>query len=112
MPEGQYFREALAGFAAEAAYAGAVRHLYDMGYSVEEIRENLLYPVSRQQIEQVINDYETRRNAPEQDYTYIQETDRYGRKSFRRVKKQTQDGQKDNQSKVHGGQNGGLEEGI
>lgn len=87
MPEGRYFKEALAGFVSEAAYAGAVRHLYDEGYSVEQIRKNLLYPVSVEQIERVIDDYIRRRNSPDRDYEYIQETDRYGRKSFRRVKK-------------------------
>ena len=39
MPEGRYFKDALANFASEAAYGGAVRHLYDMGYSAEQIRE-------------------------------------------------------------------------
>lgn len=88
MAEGRYFQEALANFTSEAAYAGAVRHLYDMGYSVEQIRKNLLYPASVRQIEQVIDDYRAGKGALEQDYVYIQDTDRYGRKSFRRVKKQ------------------------
>lgn len=87
MPEGRYFKEALADFTSEAAYGGAVRHLYDLGYSVEQIKENLLYPVSLRQIEKVIDEYEKRRNSPEQDYEYVQETDQYGKRSFRRVKK-------------------------
>lgn len=53
MPEGRYFKDALANFTSEAAYGGAVRHLYDMGYSAEQIREKLLYPASVQQIEKV-----------------------------------------------------------
>ncbi len=93
MPEGEYFREALAGFASEAAYAGAVRHLYDLGYSAEQIREKLLYPVSVSQIEKVIDGYVKRQNSPEGDYEYVQETDRYGKKSFRRVRKQEPGGE-------------------
>lgn len=87
MPEGEYFREALAGFASEAAYAGAVRHLYDLGYSAEQIREKLLYPVSVSRIQKVIDGYIKRHNSPEGDYEYVQATDRYGKKSFRRVRK-------------------------
>lgn len=87
MPEGRYFKDALANFTSEAAYGGAVRHLYDMGYSAEQIREKLLYPASVQQIEKVIDEYERRRNSPEQDYEYVQDTDQYGKRSFRRVKK-------------------------
>ena len=87
MSEGRYFKEALANFASEAAYAGAVRHLYDLGYSVEQIRQNLLYPVSVQQIESVIDEYRKRQKSPEADYEYVQDVDRYGKKSFRRVKK-------------------------
>lgn len=91
MAEGRYFQEALANFTSEAAYAGAVRHLYDLGYSVEQIKENLLYPVSLQQIERVIDDYRAGQNSPEGDYIYIQDTDKYGKKSFRRIKKQAAD---------------------
>lgn len=87
MPEGRYFKEALADLTSEAAYVGAVRHLYDLGYSVEQIKKNLLYPISVQQIERVIDDYVKRQDSPERDYEYIRETDQYGRKSFRRVKK-------------------------
>ncbi len=88
VPEGGYFREALAGFVSEAAYAAAVRHLYDKGYSVEQIRKNLLYPVSVQQIESVIEEYRKRQSSPERAYEYVQDTDRYGKKSFRRIERQ------------------------
>lgn len=87
MAEGRYFKEALANFASEAAYAGAVRHLYDMGYSVEQIRRNLLYPVSVQQIEKVIDEYRKRQESSEEDYEYVQDVDQYGKRSFRRIKK-------------------------
>ncbi len=88
MPEGKYFREALASFTSEAAYAGAVRHLHDLGYSAGQIRERLLYPASVQQIEKVIDDYEAQKNSPEGDYVYVQDVDKYGKRSFRRVKNQ------------------------
>ncbi len=87
MAENQYFKEALSNFTSEVAYAGAVRHLYDLGYSVEEIRKNLSYPASCEQIRRVIADYEEKKNNPEKDYDFVQDVDEYGRKSYRKVKK-------------------------
>lgn len=87
MAEGRYFQEALANFTSEAAYVGAVRHLCALGYSAEQIKENLLYPVSLERIRQVIDEYRAEQDTPEQEYVYIQDTDRFGRKSFRRVEK-------------------------
>ncbi len=87
MEENRYFREALAGFTTEVAYAGAVRHLHNLGYSAEEIRKQIAWPVSTEKIRKVIEEYERAKNSPEAEYTYIQETDSLGRKSFRKVKK-------------------------
>ncbi len=86
MSENQYFREALSNFTSEAAYAGAVRHLHDLGYSVEKIRDNLTFPASVEQIRKVIEECEERRNVQE-DFTFVQDVDAYGRKSYRKVKK-------------------------
>lgn len=86
MGENQYFQAALHKMVSEAAYSDAVIRLHKKGLSPEQIREQLLYPVSVQSIERVIADYE--KNAQfEADYEYVQDTDEYGRKSFRRVRR-------------------------
>jgi len=88
MAENKYFQEALANFTADFAYAGAVKHLHDIGYSTEEIQKKLAYPVTQEKIQRVIDEYEASRQNPDAGYVFIQDTDRFGRKSFRRVKKE------------------------
>lgn len=63
MEDQKYFREALASFAADAAYVRAVKHLYDNGLTSKEIQKNLLYPVSIEKIEKVIHQYEAEKNS-------------------------------------------------
>lgn len=87
MEDNKYFRQALSNFVSEAAYAGAVRHLYNAGYSVKKIKEEIGYPVSEEKIRKVIEDYEAAKNSPDAEYDFIQETDSLGRRSFRKVKK-------------------------
>ena len=87
MSENRYYKEALSNFTSEVAFAGAVRHLYDLGYSVEMIRNNLTYPVSCEQIRKVIEEYEEKKKNPRKDYEYVQDIDAYGRKSYRKVEK-------------------------
>lgn len=87
MSENRYFKEALSNFASEVAFAGAVRHLYDLGYSVEMIREHLNYPASCEQICKVIEEYEEKKKNPGKDYEFVQDIDAYGRKSYRKVEK-------------------------
>lgn len=62
MEDGKYFRDALASFAADTAYVRAVKHLYDNGLTPKEIKKNLLYPVSIEKIERVIQEYEAEKN--------------------------------------------------
>lgn len=85
--ENRYFKEALSNFTSEVAFAGAVRHLYDLGYSVEMIRDHLTYPVSCEQIRKVIEEYEEKKKNPQKDYEFVQDVDAYGRKSYRKVEK-------------------------
>lgn len=82
--ENRYFAEALADFISESAYKKAVLHLHQLGYSVPEIEKQLDYPVSRQRIAEVIEKYEKERDSDRQ-YTYVQDVNPFGRKSFRRV---------------------------
>lgn len=87
MEQNKYFKNALAAFTADAAYVSAVRHLYEAGLSVEQIQKQLTFPATKEQIERAIKDYEEEKKSPETAYTYVQETNAYGRRSFRRVKK-------------------------
>ena len=87
MEEGKYFKKALSSFSADVAYADAIRHLYDKGMSAIHIKEHLSYPVSIDIIENVIQDYEAKKNT-KTDNIFVQDVDKYGRKSFRLVKKE------------------------
>lgn len=70
-----------------AAYADAIRHLYDDGMSVEEIYKNLDYPASIETIEAVIHEYEAKKKSADTEYEYVQHQDKYGRSSFIKVKR-------------------------
>jgi len=83
----KYFAEALSAFTADVAYVGAVRHLYDAGYDIADIQKKISFPVSKGSIEKVVQDYEAEKQNKEDAYTFVQDIDRYGRKSFRKVKK-------------------------
>jgi len=85
--ENKYFQEALASMVSKAAYVDAVRHMYDNGYSVEDIHNKIGYPVSIEKIEKVINDYEIEKASPDSKYEFVQRTDELGRRSFIKVEK-------------------------
>ena len=87
MAENTCFQKALANFTAEFAYVGAVKHLHDLGLPPEKIREQLSYPVSLEKIQQVIQEYEKEKANPEAAVCFVRDTDPFGRKSFRMVKK-------------------------
>lgn len=72
---------------ANVAYVDAVRHLYDSGMTADEIQKNLDYPISVEKIEAVILEYEKKKASNDLDYEYIQKQDKFGRRSFIRVKK-------------------------
>ena len=96
------FNKALDNFAFDMAGRGAVRHLFDIGMSVAEIHDELLYPVPKEKIREEIWAYllengvvlleepgEKRRNV---QYEFVKETNEYGRVSFRRVEKSVENG--------------------
>lgn len=91
MEEGKYFKQALSSFSADVAYADAIRHLYDKGMDAFHIKEQLSYPVSIDIIEKVIQDYEAKKNTKTDDI-FVEDIDKYGRKSFRLVKKEKEYG--------------------
>lgn len=52
-----YFETAMSDFIHEMASAGAIRHLVDAGYSVEQIIGELDYPTPRTRVEQTVHQY-------------------------------------------------------
>lgn len=95
MAEQEYFREALANFAFEAASGGAIRHLADRGYTVEEISKKLDFPTPLARIQSTVWKHfldkgilllhEPGTGTRQESYDFVAEYDCYGRKSFRRV---------------------------
>lgn len=49
-----YFEAALSDFVFDVAAGGAIRHLVDRGYSVEQIMRELSYPVPRAKVEKAV----------------------------------------------------------
>ena len=95
MEENRYFQDALARFTHEAANGGAIRHLTDIGYTVEQIREKLDFPAPYERVQQavwqrmedtgVILREEPGKGGPKEKAVYVREYDRYGKSTFRRV---------------------------
>ena len=84
----EHFQNALHNFMKDSANGGAIRHLYDLGRSVEEIQKELLFPASEEDIQKVIVEYEKEKQAPEDAYEIIKEQTPYGKITFRKKKKQ------------------------
>ena len=76
------FESAIGRMVNEVAYAGAVRHLHDLGYSVSEIRDTLWQYLT--ETGRILLSEPRGEDTPVR-YTYIKETDALGRSSFRRV---------------------------
>ena len=53
----KFFEEALSDFVHDVASGGAVRHLVDLGYSVEQIMQSLSYPTPRHRVQQTVYRY-------------------------------------------------------
>jgi hypothetical protein len=58
-----YFEEALSNFTKDFAYGGAIRHLVDHGYSVDQIIKEFNYPISKEAIEKIVNQYLSERKS-------------------------------------------------
>lgn len=52
-----YFEEALSDFMYDAASGGAIRHLTDLGYSVDQMMEALSYPTPRERVRKTVYRY-------------------------------------------------------
>lgn len=96
----KYFNQALSHFVHDVASGGAIRHLADSGYTVEQIAEKLSYPITKEQIGKTVwNHYmengiillkEPSGEPVLEKITYIKEYGKYGRVHFRQVKEQVE----------------------
>ncbi len=82
-----FFREALHMFTRDSANGGAIRHLYDLGRTPEEIQKELLFPADLSEIEAVIAAYQKEKDAPEEAYEIVKEQTKTGKVTFRKKKK-------------------------
>lgn len=95
MDETNYFQSALSSFVTDAACGGAVRHLADIGYTLDQIVERLDYPAPRAKVQRIMMQYlyESRvllREEPSEELfaekvQFVQEQDAYGRRSMRKI---------------------------
>ncbi len=93
--EGKHFKSALNNFIFDVSSRGGIRHLFDLGYSAEEIARKLDYPVPVRTVCEEIYNYLTEKgiiceNEPSADWQeaeYILDKDEYGRSTYRRVVK-------------------------
>ncbi len=95
MEESRIFQSALSNFATDVACGGAIRHLTDIGYTLDQIVARLDYPVSREKAQRIMMDYlyQSRvllREEPsdalfEAQTQFVQEQDAYGRRTLRKV---------------------------
>lgn len=95
MEQDQNFKTALSNFATDIACGGAVRHLTDIGYTLDQIVERLDYPAPRAKVQKIMMEhlYESRvilREEPSEAFftapeAYVQEQDAYGRRSMRKI---------------------------
>ncbi|MCI9534984.1 MAG: hypothetical protein HFG53_09295 [Lachnospiraceae bacterium] len=94
-PKQEYFKKSLSDFTFDMASGGAIRHLADRGYTVEQIVKMLDFPTPYDRVRQTVWKYfldkgtvllkEPEREAEEEKYGYVTDYDMFGRKSFRRV---------------------------
>lgn len=95
MAEQDFFHAALANFMFDTASGGAIRHLADRGYTVEQIMKHLDFSTPYDQVQKTVWEHFLHTNilrlhepgtaGVQETYEYVTEYDQYGRKSFRRV---------------------------
>ena len=90
-----YFQSTLADFTSDVASGDAIRHLADLGYSVDEIHERLDFPTPKEKIASVVWKHLVRTGVicleepgktPREKVSYVKEYDSFGRTSFRQVR--------------------------
>ena len=96
MEEANVFQSALSNFATDVACGGAVRHLTDIGCTLDQIVARLDYPASRQKVQRIMMEYlyqshvllkkEPSPALFEEEMQFVQEQDAYGRRTLRKAK--------------------------
>lgn len=91
----EYFKKALTNFSQDMANGGAIRHLWNRGYSIRQIIEQLDFPAPYERVQNVVWEHLvdtgvvclTKPEAAhrQEQVSYVKEYDKYGRTSFRRV---------------------------
>lgn len=95
MAEEEYFKKALSNFTYEVANAGAIRHMAEQGYSVNQILKQLSFPTSYEKVQHTVWEHlqhkgillseEPGNEKQQQNTTFIKEYDKYGKPSFRQI---------------------------
>ena len=97
MAEQEYFKNALSDFTYEAASGGAIRHLADLGYTVQQICDQLSFPTPYARVQKTVwqhlvdtgvvltEEPGSGKNHRRGKAEYAMERDQYGRTSFRLV---------------------------
>lgn len=96
MKDANVFQSALSNFATDVACGGAIRHLTDIGYTLDQIVARLDYPVSREKAQRIMMEYlyqsrmllreEPSETLFEEQTRFVQEQDAFGRRTLRKVK--------------------------
>lgn len=95
MDRPEYFQTALSNFVTDAACGGAVRHLTDIGYTLQQICDRLDYPASRVKVQKLMMEYlyescvllreEPSMRIFARREQFIQEQNSYGRRTWRKT---------------------------
>lgn len=91
----QYFNKALGNFIYDNASGGAIRHLFDLGFTVDEIAARLDYPTRVNKIREIVWDHmlitgvvsleDPALKDRSEKISYVEEYTKYGIKHFKRV---------------------------
>lgn len=124
MSEQEYFKNAMSNFTFEVASGGAIRHLADLGYTVNQIMKQLTFPTPYERVQKTVWEHfldtgvvlleEPGSGSRREKVTYVRDYDKYGKPSFRRVvlsaDKMEQDSSTEQNSSIE--QNVSMEQGI
>ncbi len=89
-----YFKKALSDFAYDMACGAQIRHLADLGYTINQILESLDFSVPYERVQKTVNEHLQKTGvllAEKPDHiipakkTFVREYDNYGRASFRQI---------------------------
>ena len=58
-----FFNEALGNVVTDFNYGGAIRHLVDHGYDTDKIIREFHYPLSRETIDKIVEEYKKSRDT-------------------------------------------------